>query len=245
LEACRRMDSVKCSRRRLRVSIEPLVAVLALALAHVVAAQPADAAAHKRTPDAQPADADARRLATLDAFLSEVHSLTADFKQELYGADQRLVETQTGKLSLSRPNRFRWTYAAPNELVVVADGKKLWMYDVELAQVTVAPLDDTVGSSPAMLLSGDRDVRDGFNVVKIYTRDGLDWVELAPKTGASDFTSVLIGFEGKSPRRLELVDGLNQVTRIVLANVVVNPQIPDGAFEFEPPAGVDVIGGKG
>jgi outer membrane lipoprotein carrier protein len=225
------MDSVKCSRRRLRASTSQLVAVLALAFANAAGAQPADA--------------DARRVATLDAFLSEVHSLTADFKQELYGADRRLVETQTGKLSLSRPNRFRWTYAAPNELVVVADGKKLWMYDVELAQVTVAPLDDTVASSPAMLLSGDRDVRDGFEVVETDTHDGLDWIKLAPKAGASDFTSVLIGFEGKSPRRLELVDGLNQITRIALANVVVNPELGDAVFEFEPPAGVSVLGGKG
>ena len=98
------------------------------------------------------------------------------------------------------------------------------MYDVELAQVTVAPLDDTVGSSPAMLLSGDRDVRDGVRRRATPTRvDGLDWVKLAPKAGGSDFTSVLIGFSGSAPRRLELVDGLNQVTRIELENLVVNP----------------------
>ena len=226
---------MKCSRRRLRPSIEPLFAVLSLALINiaVVGAQPTDA------------EGDARRVATLDAFLSGVKSLTADFKQEIFAADQRLLETDTGKLSLSRPNRFRWTYAAPNEIVVVADGKKLWTYDVELAQVTVAPLDDTVGSSPAMLLSGDRGVRDGFDVVETATRDGLDWVKLAPKAGASDFTSVLIGFEGKSPRRLELVDGLNQTTRIALANVVLNPELADGVFQFEPPAGVSVLGGKG
>jgi outer membrane lipoprotein carrier protein len=239
------MDSVKSLRRRLRVSIEPLVAVLALALAHVVAAQPADAGAHKHTPDAQPADASARGLATLDAFLSGVHSLSADFKQEIYAADGRLVETDTGTLSLARPNRFRWNQAAPTELVVVADGKKLWMYDVELAQVTVAPLDDAVASSPAMLLSGNRDVRDGFDVVEADTRDGLDWVKLVPKAGGADFTSLLIGFEGKSPRRLEFVDGLNQVTRVALANVVVNLDLADGVFEFRAPAGVNVLGGTG
>jgi outer membrane lipoprotein carrier protein len=194
---------------------------------------------------AQPASNTERGFATLDAFLSGVRSLTADFKQELYAPDEHLLETQSGKLSLQRPNRFRWTYAAPSELVVVADGKKLWMYDAELAQVTVSPLDDTVASSPAMLLSGDRNVRDEFDVVKTFTRDGLDWVKLAPKTGAADFRSVTIGFEGASPRRLELVDGLNQVTRIVLEKVEVNPELADGVFEFTPPPGVDVIGGKG
>jgi outer membrane lipoprotein carrier protein len=224
------MDSAKCSPRRLRVPIE-LIALFALALAQGASAQPPST--------------NERGVATLNAFLSGVRSLTADFKQELYGADDRLLETQAGKLSLQRPNRFRWSYAKPSELVVVADGKKLWMYDVELAQVTVSPLDDTVGSSPAMLLSGDRDVRDEFDVVETFTRDGLEWVKLAPKTGAADFRSVTIGFEGSAPRRLELVDGLNQVTRISLANVAVNPDLSDSMFEFTPPAGVDVIGGKG
>jgi outer membrane lipoprotein carrier protein len=158
-------------RRRPRVSIEPALAILAAVLA---------LAAGSAT--AQPVSTDAARgLATLEAFLDGVRSLTADFKQELYGTDQRLLETETGSLSLERPNRFRWSYVEPTELVVVADGTKLWMYDVELAQVTVAPLDETVGSSPAMLLSGDRSVRDGFDVVQNPSLDGLEWVKLAPK----------------------------------------------------------------
>ena len=45
--------------------------------------------------------------------------------------------------------------------------------------------------------------------------------------------------------QLELVDGLNQVTRIELENLAVNPDVADSTFEFKPPAGVDVIGGEG
>jgi outer membrane lipoprotein carrier protein len=223
-------------RRRLRASIERGLLGTLVILCFAAGTAPAQPAA--------PVDTE-RGLATLEAFLDGVRSLTADFKQELYAADQRLLETQTGTLSLLRPNRFRWSYVEPTELLVVADGAKLWMYDVELSQVTVAPLDETVGSSPAMLLSGDRGVRDDFEVVDVYSRDGLDWVKLEPKAGASDFASVLLGFEGNAPQRLELVDGLNQVTKIEFANVVVNPQVADAVFEFRPPAGVDVIGDEG
>jgi outer membrane lipoprotein carrier protein len=227
------MDSVKCLRRRLRVSTEHALVVVAVGLALAAG-----------TAAAQSSSADtARGQATLAAFLDGVRSLTADFKQEVYGADQHLQQTDTGTLSLERPNRFRWSYVAPTKLVVVADGSKLWMYDVELSQVTVAPLDETLGSSPAMLLSGDARVREGFEVVQTYEHDGLDWVKLVPKAEASDFSSVLIGFDGNAPRQLELVDGLNEKTRIELANVVVNADIADTVFEFRPPAGVDVIGG--
>ena len=226
------MDSGKYLRRRLRASTKHALLLLTIA-AGSAAAQPT------QTGDA------GRGVAALEAFLDGVKTLSGDFKQELYAADEHLLQTETGTFSLARPNRFRWVYAKPSELVVVADGAKLWMYDVELAQVTVAPLDDSVGSTPAMLLSGDRKVRDGFDVVQTYALDGLDWVKLAPKAQAADFTSVTIGFDGKAPQRLELVDGLNQITRIFFANVVVNSAVDAGAFEFHPPKGVDVIGGEG
>ena len=184
-------------------------------------------------------------VARLESFLKNVKTLSADFRQELWTADQRLLETENGTLSLSRPNKFLWIYTDPVRLRVVADGTHLWTYDVELQQVTVAPFDSTVTSSPAMLLSGDNSVRDGFDVVETYAADGLDWIKLVPKAGGTDFTSIAIGFEGDIPQRLELVDGLNQVTRIVLANVMVNPPLDESLFDFHPPAGVDVIGSQG
>ena len=226
------MDSGKCWPRRLLRSTTRSGFLWLLAVSATASAQPAT-------------EGNAGSAAILETFLGDVHALTADFKQELWSADQRLLQTDTGTLSLQRPNRFRWIYAHPKQLTVVADGKRLWIYDVELAQVTVSPLDSTVESTPAMLLSGDRNVRDGFNVVQSEKLDGLDWVKLVPKQGGADFTSVRIGFKGKAPQRLELVDGLNQVTRIELTNLVVNPDLSDGTFEFEPPPGIDVIGDKG
>jgi chaperone LolA len=220
------MGSGKFWRRRLR-SLTSLVVLFSLAAAAGASAQPASVGIER-----------------LEAFLDEVRSLTARFEQELWTEDEQLLQADTGSLSLKRPNRFRWTYDAPAELVIVADGAKLWIYDKELAEVTVTPFDDTVGTSPAVLLSGDRNVRDDFEVVQSYTRDELDWIELEPKT-ASDFASVSIGFSGTEPRRIELVDGLGQITRVVLDNVVVNPAIADDVFRFEVPPGVDVSGDDG
>jgi chaperone LolA len=154
------------------------------------------------------------------------------------------LQTDTGTLALKRPNRFRWVYEAPAELTLVADGERLWIYDVELAQVTVAPFDDTVGASPAMLLSGDSAVREQFDVVQAYELDGLAWIKLEP-VGSSDFSSVSIGFSGKEPRRLELVDGRGEITRIELARVQVNPDLGDDVFELDVPDGVHVSGGEG
>ena len=239
------MGSGKFWRRRLRLPTS-LALVLSVAATPALWAQSNDAGAD--APDDAVQEA-ADGVARLEAFLDEIRSLTADFKQELWSADQELIQTDTGSLSLQRPNRFRWTYRDPDEpgnptkLVVVADGTRLWIYDVELEEITVTPFDE-VGTSPAMLLSGDRKVREEFDVVGTHTLEGLDWIKLEP-TGSSDFASVSIGFSGTEPRRLELVDGLGQVTRIELDHLVVNPSIDDDVFELEVPRGVHVIGGEG
>ena len=152
------MGSGKFWRRRLRSLISCGFLFLPLALVTSASAQPA-----------------ADGMATLQAFLDGVQTLTADFKQELWTADQRPLQTDTGSLSMKRPNRFRWTYEEPAELTIVADGERLWIYDVELAQVTVTPLDDTIGASPAMLLSGDGNVREEF-AMKLST----EWLTNLP-----------------------------------------------------------------
>ncbi len=176
----------------------------------------------------------------LDRFLDEITTLTAEFEQALVIGDEREVES--GSLAFERPSKFRWHYEEPFERLVVADGKNLWVLDVELEQATVTPLDQNVGSSPAMLLSGDRAIRDGFTVVDEFEADGLTWLRLEPEIEAADFRAVLLGFEELTPRRLELVDGLGQTTRITLSDVEVNVRLDDGLFRFRPPRGVDVIG---
>ena len=178
----------------------------------------------------------------LERFLEETRTLRADFGQELLDGAGQPIEAATGTFSLKRPNRFQWSYREPYRQLVVADGMNLWIYDVELGQVTVAPLEGVISSSPAMLLSGERDVRDGFEIVD-STGDGqVDWITLLPKQQGTDFHSVRVGFASGVLAALELVDALGQTTSIRFRNVTVNPGIEDAFFEFTPPAGADVIG---
>ena len=223
------MGSGKFSRRLRRGTIESTAIFLIAQVGAALAQEPSDGT-------------ETSGAAVLDRFVENVSSLSADFTQDIWGADKQLVETAMGKMSLQRPDRFYWHYETPIETIVVADGKDLWMYDVELAQVSVTPLADMSGANPALLLSGERDLREDFAVDQSYRLDGEDWVKLTPKQSGTDFSSVLIGFDAGLPSHLELVDGLDQTTRIAFSNVVVNPQLDASLFEFDPPAGTDVIG---
>ncbi|HTE41066.1 MAG TPA: outer membrane lipoprotein chaperone LolA, partial [Steroidobacteraceae bacterium] len=95
----------------------------------------------------------------LDEFLQSLQTLQADFRQLLRDGQGRLIEESQGTLAIQRPDRFRWDYREPHEQVIVADGKKLWLYDVDLEQVTVRPMEQSLAGTPASLLSGG----DGLN----------------------------------------------------------------------------------
>ena len=191
---------------------------------------------------AQAPEMDDNGSGLLDRFLDDTRTLRADFSQELLDGEGNLIEAAAGTFSLKRPNRFLWSYAEPFEQQVVADAANLWIHDVEIEQVTVSPLAGAISSSPAMLLSGDGEVRDGFEVVET-SRDGtVAWISLAPRERGVDFRSVQVGLDDGELFALVLIDALGQMTSIQFRNVAVNPGIEDEFFEFEPPAGADIIG---
>ncbi|HET7396042.1 MAG TPA: outer membrane lipoprotein chaperone LolA [Gammaproteobacteria bacterium] len=181
----------------------------------------------------------------LQHFLSQVHGLKADFAQVVMDPNLRKVKQSEGTLLIKRPNRFRWDYAAPNKEIIVADGERVWMYDVELQQVTVKPLDGTLAASPAVLLSGSNDVSKNFKVQDLGNKDGIKWVGLTPKVKDTDFEDVRLGFKDGTVAVMELKDALGNLTRITFSHVVRNATLSDDQFRFTPPPGADVIGDTG
>jgi len=154
-----------------------------------------------------------------------------------------VTERATGTLTLARPNRFRWDYREPYEQTIVADGRKLWLYDPDLEQVTVRSLEQGLGATPAMLLSGSGKVGDAFAAGPIERQQGLTWYRLAPKRQGSDFERVSLGFDRRNElAAMELVDKLGQTTTIEFSRVKRGAALGDSLFRFVPPNGADVIG---
>lgn len=177
----------------------------------------------------------------LRAFLAETVTFEAGFSQVLLEADSQHSQVSEGRFYLHRPQRFRWDYLSPAPQLVVADGEHLWLYDPDLEQVTVRQMDDSLSSTPAMLLSGDGTLEDSFRIGAAYHEDDLDWVELAPLSEAADFAALRVGFEQGRLAALELMDALGQTTIIRFSDIKVNGPLDDALFRFSPPDGVDVI----
>jgi outer membrane lipoprotein carrier protein len=180
----------------------------------------------------------------LDEFFQGLQTLQADFRQTLRDGQGRLIEESQGVLAIHRPDRFRWDYIKPHEQTIVADGKKLWLHDVDLEQVTVRSMEQSLTGTPAVLLSGSEDLRTSFKVTGSESKGGETVVSLTPKRGDTDFKKVRIRFAGKQLAGMVLSDKLGQSTTLEFFNVQRNVSLDDARFVFTPPAGVDVIGEK-
>jgi len=190
------------------------------------------------------APADAAALATVEHALAALDSVRAEFVQQLVGRDGSPGQRAVGTLYLKKPGRFRWDYTEPRQLIV-SDGEWLWLYDPELEQATVRKVRDTLSQTPAMLLSGEARVSEGYVVTAAGRADGLDWVRLVPRQNDSDFKELKLGFAGAVLKRMEFADKLNELTRVELTKIERNAQVPESLFHFVAPPGVDVIGPAG
>ena len=95
-------------------------------------------------------------------FISASQSGQANFTQVVQDKKGKKIQSASGTMQFVRPGKFRWVYQKPYEQIIVGDGKKFWLYDVDLNQVTVKKLDAALGSSPAALLSGNNEIERSF-----------------------------------------------------------------------------------
>jgi outer membrane lipoprotein carrier protein len=183
-------------------------------------------------------------LQRLHNFLAKASSLQADFRQAMVNEKGETGKQSSGEFYLHRPGKFRWNYTKPYQQEIVSNGGKVWFYDVDLAQVTAKKLNQAIGSTPALLLSGEVSLDKNFTIESQDKSEGLYWIKLIPKEEESGFKYVLIGLDGDMLAGMELHDNFGQYTRIYFSNVKLGVKLESAKFEFKPPAGVDVFEDK-
>jgi outer membrane lipoprotein carrier protein len=182
---------------------------------------------------------------SLDAFAKGLKGLDGQFSQQVFDTKGKRKESSSGRVALSAPRLFRWEYLKPYPQLIVADGKKVWVYDPDLKQVSVRPQGAEEQNSPlAALIDPQRLDRD-FNVKDAGTKDGLDWLELTPKQGDdAGFQNARLGFDKGGLARMQILDALGQRTDIGFTGWKRNPAFSAKTFRFTPPKGADVVGAK-
>ena len=172
----------------------------------------------------------------LKRFMGQTQAIQADFSQDQNGKDR-----VSGQLSLQRPGRLRWVYGPPVRQHIIADGIFVWIYDVQLKQVTKQSIRQGLASSPASFLMGRNDIEKDFVLKDLPVQQSLSWVRAVPKNADQAIDKVELGLKNGDLRVLKMYDLSGAITTVRFSNIKHPNTLPKRLFHFVPPAGVDVL----
>ena len=178
----------------------------------------------------------------LDAFADGLETLTAGFRQVVIGPDGELQDSSEGQVWLQRPDLFRWEYGGDFPERVIADGRRIWIYDEMLEQVTVKDQAAELSASPLVLLMEPERLDESFEVREVGQADGADLLELRAMSAESEFDRILIAFAANELTLMIVEDAFGLRTEIRFFAMKRNAELDPALFQFVPPEGVDVIG---
>jgi outer membrane lipoprotein carrier protein len=172
--------------------------------------------------------------------LSHIQAMKASFSQQIY-AKQRVLTQSSGHMAFVRPHQFRWETTQPMEQLLIADGKKIWMYDVELEQVTVKPQTESMGAAAGLFLSENKANLTSDFSVKFEHEGKQDIFILKARGKQANIQRMILRFAGDALESMDLYDQLGQRTAVRFNQAKINVVIPEHLFQFTPPKGVDVV----
>jgi outer membrane lipoprotein carrier protein len=177
----------------------------------------------------------------------QVRDFSADFEHIYEGGVLRKKLTERGTLLVKKPGMMRWVYTSPEKKEFVSNGRTLYSYvpaDRQVIVSTVPPADEA--SSPAMFLAGRGSIQRDFTP-RLAAAEGIAdsevALELVPRTRQNEYDWIILVVDRTSLqiRRLVTADTQGGTSTFVFTKLRENVGLPDKAFAFTIPRGVDII----
>ena len=183
---------------------------------------------------AAPALGDAR--SELQRRLDALGHLAADFTQAQYGSRGELLEKARGRVRLARP-KFRWELVYPYRQIIVADGETLSVYDPDLEQVSVRPVEEALADAPLALLTGSQATLNAEYEVARLERERFS---LRPLADDALIAEIIVAFDSNRLSRIAIRGSLGQRTDVHLNRFEDVSVVQPSDFELNLPEGVEV-----
>jgi len=198
-------------------------------------------------------EANQQTVAELTALLNGINFINANFTQVVTNKSGYLVQEQVGTVQLVKPNLLHWQVLAPDHMLIVTDGNKIWNYDIDLEQVTIKHFSKEINNTKiANLLFGDiSKTLSNFEVVALVNKDSdaiqkcnaYTCFELNSNNNSTEedpFVKAVLGFnKNKKLVMLRFYDQLDQET--VFNFYKFRNSVDPKVFKFTLPEDVDVI----
>ncbi len=193
-------------------------------------------------PSGQAAPSADELASRVQARYETIRDFTADFTLSTTSSLAIGGGSDRGKVIVKKPVRMRWTLQTGSQHEVVSDGTTLYNYFPKDKVVNVMPLKAQT-STALLLLTGRGDLTRDFIPTLGKEQPPGEWrLTLRPKTPQEDYTEITLAVDRSTLRLLglDILDDQGTVRKFRFSNFRENQGIPDSAFAFRVPAGVEV-----
>ena len=170
-------------------------------------------------------------------------TLTIGFEQRIEFGSRPPLQEQ-GTLYLLRPSKMRWDYAKPKGKLLVGDGEVMQMYSPRTNQVRRIRFGATADlRAPLSFLLGRLRLRRQFRNLRLEKRQDSAVLIVDGRTGKEAYGQVEFTYDPSDYRLLRIkVHGQDQsITTFEFRDEKVNVPLAAALFQFEAPAGADVL----
>ena len=169
--------------------------------------------------------------------LAKFKQINADFSQVVRNSEGEIINESQGKLTISRPGKFRWEVTNPDQELIVSDGVTMWMYSPFIEQVTLINLSDAIVGTPFVLLSGaDEQQWLNYQVSKDNNR-----FTIKNKVDQAQNNSFIFEFnEAGNIDKFVVIEEQGQRSEFTLTQQPLLQKIKADYFSFKIPVGVEI-----
>ena len=168
---------------------------------------------------------DNKLLDQLENYLNQLNNISSQFIQSSTNGSE-----ETGKILISKPGKLRIEYKKSKELLILADGKWLHYFDIELNEIQSVIIE----KSPAwILLKKNINLKNDFNISKLEKKSGKITLTLVDKN-IENIEKVELIFSS-NPIKLKkwvVTDSQEIETTIALLNIITKKKFRPKTFEL-------------
>ncbi len=178
----------------------------------------------------------------LNELLANLETFKADFTQNITTETGEQLDQLSGEIAIKKPGKFYWNVTEPFEQQLVADGKYLWQYDIDLEQATVRNLDESLGGTPAEILSGSvTNLSEKFTISCPGESSATTETFLMIPKQEGQFESIQLSFTSGALTLLKLKDTLGQTTTVEFIEAKFGLALDETLFFIKLPDDVELV----